>query len=374
MTVSAAEDRLAMLLGFLESDPANHALLVDAAEAAIDARDAETATGLLDRAAAVAPATGREINLAGLAALLRKNFAAAAELFAELLATGADNPALRFNLAWARANEHAYEEALADLDDGAAQALPQAAMLRIQLLHQLGQVDAAIAVARDYLALHPDHQGLLAAVSVVAIDVEDEALAAATAGKAGDHPDALATRGTLALGEQRAEEAEAIFARALERNPGTARAWIGLGLAKLLTGKGAEAPADIDRGAEMFGNHLGSWVAAGWAHLLAGDAATARARFEAAVALDATFAESQGSLAVVDLLAGNTDEARRRSEIALRLDRRSYSAALVSSMLAASAGRPEDARRIVEIALKTPIDDSGRTVAQALATMGLKSV
>ena len=373
MPVSVAEDRLSTLLGFLEADPTNQELLADAAEAAVDARDFETAAGLIERAAHLAPLTPRQTNLGGLAALQAKDFDRAADLFAELFASGVDDPGLRFNMAWARANRREFEAALADLDDTTARELPQAAMLRVQLFHQLGDVEAAIECAREYRDLHPDHEALMAAISVVAIDAEDEALAADAAARGGNHPDALATRGTLALGAQRATEAEAIFASALDRNSETPRAWIGLGLAKLLTGKPGEAPADIDRGAEMFGDHLGSWVAAGWAHFLAGDRAAARARFETALALDPTFAESQGSLAVVDLLEGKVDEAERRSEVALRLDRHSYSAALARALLAAGAGRPEEARRIFDVALSTPIDESGRTIAQALATMGLRS-
>lgn len=373
MSVSPAEDRLSTLLGYLEADPNNAALLTDAAEAALDARDPATAAGLLERAASLTPLTPQQANLAGLAALQTSAYGRASEIFTGLLEAGVDDPGLRFNLAWARASLCEFETALADLDEDTARVLPQAAMLRVQLLHQFGNVDAAIDCARTYFVLHPDHEGLMAAISVVAIDAEDEGLAAEAAARAGDHPDALATRGTLALGDQRATEAEAIFERALERNAATPRAWIGLGLAKLLTGKQTEAPGDIDRGAEMFGDHLGSWVAAGWAHFLAGNWNTARARFETALALDPTFAESQGSLAVVDLLEGKIEDAQRRSDVALRLDRHSYSAALAKSLIAAGSGRPEEARRIFDLALLTPIDDSGRTIAQALAGMGLRS-
>jgi hypothetical protein len=43
------------------------------------------------------------LNLKGLVALARKDFAAAAEIFEALRRQGADDPALRFNLAWAEA-------------------------------------------------------------------------------------------------------------------------------------------------------------------------------------------------------------------------------------------------------------------------------
>jgi Tfp pilus assembly protein PilF len=365
------DSRLKAMLGYLDADPDNVALLADAAEAALDARAPDIASNLLARRAGIIPPSPREFNLAGLSALQRRDFDSAAEAFTALFDSGADDPGIRFNLAWARANQKDFAAALDVLDDASACALPQAAMLRVQLMHELADFDGAGDAARAYVELFPDHSGLMAAVSVLALDIEDEALAAACAAKAGDHPDALTTLGTLALGNDHAVDARAMFERALAQNPGVPRAWIGLGLARMMTGDNAAAPADLDRGAEMFGTHLGSWIAAGWGYFVNGDVPTARARFETALALDDSFAETHGSLAVLDVLAGNVEEAKRKSEIALRLDRQCYSAALARSLLAASKGDQETARRIFERAASTPIDASGRTIGQALARMGL---
>jgi Tfp pilus assembly protein PilF len=365
------DSRLKTMLGYLDADPQNVALLADAAEAALDAREPDIAGDLLERRAGIIPPSPREFNLAGLAALQRRDFDSAAEAFTTLFDGGADDAGIRFNLAWARANQKDFAAALEVLDDASARALAQAAMLRVQLMHELADFDGAGEAARAYVELFPDHTGLMAAVSVLALDIEDEALAAACAAKAGDHPDALTTLGTLALGNDHAVDARAMFERALEQNPGVPRAWIGLGLARMMTGDNAAAPADLDRGAEMFGTHLGSWIAAGWGYFVNGDIPTARARFETALALDDSFAETHGSLAVLDVLAGDVEEAKHKSEIALRLDRQCYSAALARSLLAASSGDQETARRIFERAASTPIDASGRTIGQALARMGL---
>jgi Tfp pilus assembly protein PilF len=70
------------------------------------------------------------------------------------------------------------------------------------------------------------------------------------------------------------------------------------------------------------------------------------------------------------LLDGDTQSAKRRAQVALRLDRKSFSAAFVSMLLAAGAGDRDKAQRIFQIALNTPIDGSGRTVAQSLARLG----
>lgn len=368
---AAAPSRLDRLLPLLEADPSNLALLADAAETALAEQRPEVAAELLDRYAAIAPLPPGETNLAGLAALQTRNYARAAALFGELVDSGVDEPAVRFNLAWALAMDKNFDRALELLDDDLARALPQAAMLQVQLLHDRGEFEGAAERAREYVEIHPTYPPLMAAVSVLALDVEDEALAAACAAKGGEHPDALTTLGTLALGDERATEALDLFDRALDRNSQVPRAWVGRGLARLMTGQSPDAAADIDRGAEMFGDHLGSWIAAGWAHFVNKDLASARARFETALELDDTFAETHGSLAVLDLLEGNPEGAREKSEIALRLDRQCYSAALARSMLAAGAGDEKTARRIYEAAINAPVDGSGRTIGQALAKLGM---
>lgn len=368
---SGEEGRLARLLALLESDPGNLALLADAADTALAERRPDCAEELLERYAAIAPLPPREAHLAGLAAMELGKFDQASDRFRRLLDEGVDEAGVRFNLAWSKAMLKDFDGALDLLDEGTVRALPQAAMLHVQILHEKGEFDAGADRAREYVALHPDHRGLMAAVSVLALDVEDPELAAACAAKAGGHPDALATLGTLALGDDRPDEALRLFEDALARNEGVPRAWVGRGLARLAAGDAAAAAPDIDRGAEMFGDHLGSWIAAGWAHFVGGDLAASRARFETALAIDPTFAETHGSLAVLDILAGDLDKGRERSDVALRLDRQCYSAALARTLLASAGGDEASARRIFETAINTPVDASGRTIAQALARSGL---
>jgi tetratricopeptide (TPR) repeat protein len=373
MTANAApqETRFNVLERLLASDPSNVSLLTDCAEAALDERNAERVVDLLDRRSKIVEPGTREINLLGLAALQAHRFEDAATIFCSLQAVGEHSPELHFNLAWARANLRDFSGALEVLSDADALSLSQAAMLRIQLLHQLGEITGAGETARTYIATHPTHRGLLAAVSVLALDIEDEELAAECAARAGDHPDALTTLGTLALSNEHATDALEFFERALATNNGSPRAWVGLGLARLMTGAPEAASTALDRGAAIFGDHLGSWIAAGWSYFVNGDLANARARFETALALDPTFAESHGSLAVLDVLEGRADEAARASDVAVRLDRHCYSAALAKSLLAAGVGDVQTAQRIFDMASSTPIDGSGRTIAQALARMGL---
>lgn len=363
--------RLQRLLGFLEQDAGNLSLLAEAAEAALAEREPQTAKELLDRYAAITPWRDREIELAGRASLETGAYEEAAARYGELLAAHPADPALKFNRAFALAMLKRFGQSLALLDEAVAMALAPAAALKVQLLHELGRFDEAADHARLYVQHHPDHRGLMAVVSVLAVDVEDFELARACAQKAGDHPDALTTLAMLALAESRDDDAAAMFDRALMQNESSPRAWIGKGLTELAAGAYRQAARDIERGAELFGDHIGSWIALGWARLLSEDLPAARAAFQHALELDRNFAESHGSLAVVMILEGCPENAKAMAETALRLDRKSFAGALARALLLEAEGKPELAQSIVERALNTPIDATGATVAQALAKRAL---
>ena len=362
--------RLKRLLQYLESDPNNAALLNDAAETALAEGQPKIARDLLERSSRRAPLTGAQQGLAGLAAMRDNDFAAAGQIYEKLLEASPSDASIRFNLAWSWAMTKNLKGALALLDQATTAALPQAAMLHVQLLHDQGEFEAAAEQASLHLTQHPDHPGLLGAVSVLAIDNEDVELARRCAEKAGDNPDALTTLGTLALGEQDPRALD-MFSAALGKNPHAPRAWVGKGLAEMAAGDHAAAARDIRHGAEMFSEHVGSWIAAGWAQLLVRDLAASRASFDRALALDHNFAESHGSLAVLNILEGRHEEAQRQADTALRLDPKSFSAALARALLLQARGNADAARAIVERALNTPVDGRGLTIAAAIARQAI---
>lgn len=369
MSNSNKHETLERLLGYLGQDPGNPSLLRDAAEAALAADDPAQAATLLARLEETGDFGPADRNVTAIAAMRAGDHVRAAQVFEALLADDPEDIALRFNLAWTRALLKDSSGARDLLDEVMVTALPQAAMLDVQLLHDAGEFGLAGERARQHLSRHPGYGPLLAAVSVLALDIEDEELARECAEKAGGHPDALATLGTLTLGEQDHGRARALFEQALALNERSPRAWVGLGLSSLAAGKAADAGPAIDRGAALFGYHLGSWIAAGWAYLLAGDSGLARQRFELALDLDPSFAESHGSLAVMDAMEGNRDSAQKRVEIALRLDRTCFSAAFAQTVIAAADGQQETVQRILEIALRQPLDEKGRTIGDALARL-----
>jgi tetratricopeptide (TPR) repeat protein len=365
--VSATALRVDRLLAYLESDPDNRNLMADAAAAALDEGRAELAEQLVDRYAALAPPPPALVNLAGLAAMRQGRYDAAAARFEDLLGESPDDPTLRYNLAWARAGAQDWAGVAALLDETVAEVIPAAATLKVQALHQMVELEDALAWGAGFLERRPGDPALLGALSAVAMDAEEMALAADYAQRAGDTPEALVTLGLLRLDQAQPADAVSLFDRALEGGRDNGRALLGKGLAALAQDQAGDATRHLDHAAGVFGDHLGAWVAAGWAYFVAGDLVRARQRFETALALDDTFAEAHGGLAVLDVVEKRFDEARRGARTALRLDRECFSGVLARSLLLEADGDPAAAERLRQAAMDTPVGPSGQTIAQALA-------
>jgi len=369
MTASPAT-RLERLLGFLEHDAENPALLADAASAALDAGQPAVTLSLVERRAAVAAPSPELRNLAGLAALRDGQVDQALASFQALQNEGHDDPALRFNLAWCQARNGAWEQAEAMLDVATVDAAPEGARLRVQALHHLGRLDEALALGEQRLAAGQTGEALIAALTLVALDAGAFAAAERYAGLIPDSVPALSAQGLLALNAERSDRAEGLFDAALAQAPTDGRALLGKGLSLLAQGEHRAAAIWLDRAAQSFDGHLGSWIAAGWAHFAAGDLVEARARFETALNLDDTFSEAHGGLAVLDLMEGHVDTAEPRARRALRLDREGFAAALATSLLAEQRGDLQTAQSVRDKALNAPAGPGGRTILQSMAAIG----
>ena len=270
--------------------------------------------------------------------------------------------------------EKNFEEALALLTPEICTALPQASALHIELRHQIADFEGALAASKTAMNEHPSAPGVMAAISVLAMDTDQPELAADCANKAGNHPDALTTLGALSLGEDNSALALKQFETALSINKHRPRAWVGRGLAQIASGQDSlrmEAARNIDHGAQLFDTHIGSWIAAGWAHLMMNDLPAARARFQKAMSIDAAFAESHGALAVTDIMEGKFEAGQGGLRRAIGLDKECFSAALAQVLLLQSDGKQDVAEKIFDRAINTPLDETGRTIASALVKQGL---
>lgn len=359
-------ERLEKLTSYLAADPENPSLLADCADAALAADIPEEALAFFKRLDTIEPLSGGRANAAGIAAMRSGDQQSAQTWFARELDNDPENESLKFNIAWSKALSKDFEGAAELLSDDLTQHLPQAAMLDLQIEHELGNFEEAAEKMVAYLERFPKYPPLAAAASVLAMDTDQHDLARQTAEKGGTHPDALTTLGTLDLGDRKLDEARAQFERALAVRAQNPRAEIGLGLVDLAEGNAVQAAERLDRGAEQFGSHLGTWIAAGWAHFIGGDLVKARERFETALEHDDAFGEAQGSLAVIELLEGDQKAAQRRIEIARRLDREAFSTALATMLWEQSQGNPEKAEQIFRIASQQQILPNGSTLMDEL--------
>jgi tetratricopeptide (TPR) repeat protein len=357
------------LLSYLEYDPNNVQLLADAAAAAVDEGRPLQARKLLNRYTNLSPATPKVHGIEGLTAIAEGDFAAAASIFEDLLERHPYDPALKLNLAWARAGLRDFEAAASLLDEEALAVSPSAPTLKIRCLHHLGRLAEALTIGRALVDQYPRNQDLIGALAIVALDANELELAKHYGARAPEQPECLATIGMLRLGEGQLIEAQASFDRALSASPDCARARLGKGLSLLASGETAAASVEIDRAAELFEDHLGAWVAAAWAYFVLGDYKLSRARFERALSIDDTFSEIHGGLAVVDLVEGGLESAERRAEIALRLDRKSLSGALATTLILARRGDMRSAQRVRDAALNEPIGPGGRTLMQMMGRL-----
>ena len=369
MTNPVEAERLKTLLGFVEEDPDNVNLLRDAVDCALLSGEKQQAGLLIDKLKELGEWSDQDENGRAITLMQSGDTEQAVELFEGLRAGRPDDLTLAFNLAWARALGKDFEGARTELTEEMTVALPQAALLDIQLLHDAGEFEAAADKAHSYIKQHGDYEPLLAAVSVLALDIEDRDLARQCAAKSADHPDGLTSLATLTLEDGDPAKAQDMFKRALSIQDQSPRAWIGLGLSRMAQGDHEQAAELLEKGAELFGSHLGSWIAAGWSYLLSGKPDLAKTRFLHALKIDDTFAETHGSLAVMEVLDGDLDAARRLISIAQRLDRSSFSAAFANVLIAAGEEDQERAGRIMELALKQPLGDGSGTLADAIARM-----
>jgi tetratricopeptide (TPR) repeat protein len=372
MTAETSKDRLDHLLRHLKQDPSNVRLLADAADAAIEARDPGKALDLSARALSLRPGEPSFVYRKGCAELLAGELDDAESTLRGLAAADPGASAVRVMLAQALLLKGRYPEAKTELAAvlAGAHTVPEAPALYLRALHHLGEVEEGIAFGEQILAKNPGDAELLALLSTLYVDSGDmkkaEAVAQRSMAAGADMPEALTTLGTVALGEQRGDEASARFAKALERNPRSGRAWVGQGLARMFALDLEGAESSLSRGVENMPSHVGSWHALAWCQMLKKDYTGAEASFTKSLDLDRNFSESHGGLAVLAAMRGDATKAKPLVERALRLDAQSFSGRFAQSLLLRES-KPETAERLVQTLVASIKFPDGRPMVSALA-------
>ncbi|ARN19345.1 tetratricopeptide repeat protein [Piscinibacter gummiphilus] len=340
-TSPATPGRLERLGNFLQHDPDNATLLRDYAVEASRTGEHHAAAAALARLAERGQAT-LDDHLAWAQALRRdgRNDEALQVLGgAERRWPG--DPWVAYETASCHFADRAFDRAFDALRDPSPQdpAGAEVDALRIRLLHHLGRMDEAAAIADRFQA--SPHPAISRAAVPVWMDLGrfDEALG---------HARALA--GTVPEGETPPYEAcEALASQALDQgDPAGAqpwlraalsvrrddgRVWVLAGLTSLAIDDTASAIDAFERAVALMPGHAGSHLALGWAFLATQRLPEAGAAFAAGADADPSFAETHGSLAVLAAMQGRTAEARELIRKAQRLDRQSASALWAAHLL-----------------------------------------
>lgn len=182
--------------------------------------------------------------------------------------------------------------------------------------------------------------------------------------------EALLARASWQLDMRNLEAARASFNTLVQAHPTCGRAWFGLALLDLGQMQLEAAQCAIELAAQYMQEHIGTWHILAWIQILRGDIATAATAFERALALNRNFGETHGGLAVIAALQGREGEARTSLKRALRLDPQCMAAQCAQYLLLHHQGQHSSAQALMDAFLARPLtgDESGQTFRDVVAT------
>lgn len=361
MTSTGLKTRLQRLDGFLEQDPNNQSLLLDAFETARQLRDWPHAARYAALAMSQWPDPLWKLR-AGEVALAQLNWDEAEKwleavrhdlLVGDELRCAAEHQLAEVMLHTGKPG--AGIELISDRfeGDGAASSAPAAQVLWLRLLHRVGRLQDVVDYAQRW-----ETAGLLSSLaagvaSLAALDLDRSDLAdrlAEASLQAGHRSfEALIARASVCLGRADAAAASTLLSEALQLNAHDGRSWAMFAFAGLLEQQFDQAIVRFETALAYMPDHVGTWHGLGWALIQQSNLARAKEVFEHALEMDRNFAESHGGLAVVLALAGDVTGATSAMETARRLDRTSVAARYAQAVL---TGDHKDTQRLRQLAAR----------------------
>lgn len=356
--VDLALGRLARLQKFLEADPDNLNLLADVSDLALEYGDLSAARAAAVRGLELRPGDPFFSLRLSSVAIAEGNLDEALAITAKLLASGAEDPAIRYNRAYALVCLRRFEEAkelLLALH--AEQALPAlVARLLVRTLHYLGELDEAIAAAQAHLEDEPGNGEIAGMLSLLFVDVDQLPQAQEWAQRAlslvPDNLDALLAASTVALAAEDTDAARVLANRALAVQPRNGRVWSNLGLADMLDFEFDAARRNLTKAVHYMPEHIGTWHLLGWVQMLQRDLEGAEASFRQALALDDNFGETHGALATLAAMRGDWVQANEHEKVARRLDPESMYSRYAQVLRLQRDGRNDLVERMFDSALR----------------------
>lgn len=357
---SETQERLARLISFLKHDPDNQSLLNDAMTLAIEAGDASIMEMLCKHLSAHPPSNATTAAQATYLMLACNQYASAAELGTEALASGVNHPAVIFNTAYA----HFYIEdfsAVTMLLEGLTADLScpaDALILHARALHHQDQLAESLALAeRAYKqeTSNPEVGGVLA---LLCYELDSPSRALSLAHDAlSQNPlqlDALIACASANFELGNTPAARKAWLHTVDAHPACGRAWSGLAELEFSEMELEQAEEHLDTAVRFMPDHIGTWHMVAWICVLKDDATGARRAFERAYDLDRNFGETHGGLAIADVMDGRLDQAKTGIRRALKLNPECLSARFAEMLILQRAGKKKEAEALVERVLDGP--------------------
>src|SRR5258708_2195739 len=255
-----------------------------------------------------------------------------------------------------------------------------------ELYHRVSRHEEAIACFERCLQDHPQYASARSHVASVMISqhrfAEAEQLLEDLVSASDQDPTLHYNLGLSRYYQRRWPEAESCFVRAqqlgittpdcfphlaacrhfeqiLAREPDNARAWLGVGLARLYQQRHDESIKALQQALERIPDSVGIAVTLGWAYLAGRDMKGAEVAFRRSLDIDHNFAEAHGGLASALALQSRVDEAQSAIRRAERLDSQGFGAAFAQTGLLKIQGRHDAATDLLARVLQhSPRPDS----------------
>ena len=343
MTVknSEEEQRLARLQQYLLVDPDNATLRADVFDSALACGALDEAQFQVTHALRLQPDQPGWLHRQSLLLIRQGQLTDAEAVLENLIAGGHDDPAIRYNLAYAQFAQGENAKAIASvapLLHGSDELAQLAWTLWLRCQHHLGQLTDALQAFSDYVAsgagMSADVWGVASLIALDAGRLPDAKNWSERAIKShADQLEALVARGSVALGEQDDVAAHRLFEHALKISLNDGRSWSGMAFTYMLQKDFAGARTAFNKAVTAMPDHIGTWIGLGWCEFLSNRPDAARSAFAQALALDRNFAESHGALAVALVKLGEQGQAKMELDVALKLDPKSLSARYAQAML-----------------------------------------
>jgi tetratricopeptide (TPR) repeat protein len=303
--------------------------------------------------------------------LSQHRFGDAESVLRGLLREAQEDPALLFNLGLSLYYQKRWAEAQACFTDAATQglAVPDCYAYLARCHHQRGEMGEAIKYCQQWIdaARTAESRGYLALLHMDSGDlVEAQKLAAEVLLTSPDDTNAAIVSATVSIESQEIALAVEQFERVLAREPDNARAWLGVGLARLYQQRHQESIAALEKAVQLIPDSVGIRVTLGWAELASRDLGRSEQVFRGALEIDHNFGEAHGGLASALALQMRIDEAREAIRRARRLDPNGFGAVFAQTVVLKLQGKDKMATEILANLLQQAPRLDGKTLIEQI--------